>query len=1219
MKFGNFVSRILLCVLLFSQLSPIGSVLAITEGNVQQPAVEKINSPSGREEGELSDKDKAKDEVSKPDADASEKKESRLPSGGENANEAPEATPDPAKLVSSQSSEQGKTTDANGGEKNTEEMKSDKDEEDKPEELGGVTYSFRSAGTDRASVGPKEHYGVVRAKLDTFAYYEIPNVTSNNGEYHWYGAGLDIFWQLPKEAKEGDYFTLKLPPEVELDQAPIYGDDEQVDYRKLDEIAGEAKRFFQIKTGATAVGGAGIPILNVYYTKHGELVFVAQKYVNDKDAIAGNAIIGRPVDTGKLVAFTDGNGRHYRDRKHKANYGSSSAPQSDDLDKQLGSGRTYYEGFRPNKLLMSAFKGATARTSNPNFLSKTIYYTTSYNGLTEFRIEDSANVNYQTELYKKWSYNSFGETTIYPVREDKDYVYYNLIYNANRNIGRAWFGRRITLDLENKSLRLEKPEDIRIYSGYTDKYDKAPVESIVPSMAWYPDAVVKDKSFVQERGLQNTYTLSLSNGETVKTYFAELKLRKVKMVPDNEGKLGYKVSLKVNDATYRREYDDFYHPTQGLGEGVSIPKPPSAVLYPALKITKTDDQGRPVIPRLKTTPEGKVLYSDVFGNTYTWVDGTTDQYRRSDGTVLTQKRDGSNNLVFENESGDTFISKEESGQSIYVDKHGFTYRKEKGTDKYVSKDQAKEVKTPVDFSIQTSPLKFIANGEELTVFAYSVWYDQYNQRHLVENLISKNGDTYEVDIIDKGGGNIEIYSMIFNGRQMTIQKTGDPKRITFDDIRKVAPVPGFELIRPVLSTDGVKELQDLGLSYVTIFPQIEDPFKFSMRDMETGDVFEHEVNESGQAVFPSLLKGHTYELQETRSSAGYKLDPEKYRVVVSENSTVTVTKADGTPITKDTSPLAIQDEGTITFTMKNERTTTLAIRKVDDGDQQITTEPATFKLYSPGEYVKDESGKITILDGAKGITFETTQKGSHGLSEAKKVTPIANGVYILVEEKAPSGYEKLDQNIELQLVAQAKPGGDEQTLTWKVLTPTDRVSLEADGLTVKVKNKKVDTDYKLKVLKKDYHTEAGLDAEISLYKAILNEKGEIQRDAAGIKKELIAAKHTTDQPDNSASFENLKPGTYVLVETKAPDGYQKRTQEYVLTIGQDGKVNLEKPDNFVALKGTTDRTIELTIKNLKNGEYPKTGGTGIMAYLLVGGILAGLGLWGYHYRTKRRW
>ncbi|MGC4432367.1 hypothetical protein ABWL48_19960, partial [Streptococcus suis] len=54
----------------------------------------------------------------------------------------------------------------------------------------------------------------------------------------------------------------------------------------------------------------GIPILNVYYTKAGELTFVVQKYANDKGPIEGDAIIGKLVDKYNLTAVTDGNGRH---------------------------------------------------------------------------------------------------------------------------------------------------------------------------------------------------------------------------------------------------------------------------------------------------------------------------------------------------------------------------------------------------------------------------------------------------------------------------------------------------------------------------------------------------------------------------------------------------------------------------------------------------------------------------------------------------------------------------------------------------------------------------------------------------------------------------------------------------------------------------------------------------------------------------------------------
>lgn len=1218
----SFVSKVMLTLLVMTQLLSASPFLqnVLAEGNGGSPPDVVLSQPND-------DSSVAQDSSKTLDSGYADGLSEEIKSEGNQSPDTSLKIPEGEQKVSEDTSKSEETSEKEG--KSEEKSEKEAEEIPVPEErvarTDGEVFSYRAAGDDRASTGPKERYGVVRANIDTFAYYEIKNVTSGVGEYHWYGAGLDVYWQLPAEAKEGDYFTLKLPPEIELDQAPIFGSNDVIDYRNLDKNISNDKLFFQITTTPRTDGGAGIPILNVYYTKQGELAFVAQKFVNDKEAIGGNAIIGRPVDTNRLVAFTDGNGRHYK-KGYEAKYNSPGGHQKQDLEQLLQSGRTYYEGFRPNKFLLSAYRGAKPTNNISTFLGKTIEYKTSYNGLQEFNIEDSAYVNYQTELYKHWSYNSFGETTIYPVREDKDYIYYNLVYNGARTFGTAplglFGGRKITLDLSDKgqgSMRLEKPEDIRVYSGYTGPYAGAGVQSIVPSMEWYEaGATVKDRQFEKVRGLDK-YRFTVYGGEGKNTYFAEIKLRKVKQVRDNEGRLGYKVSLQVDDS-YHREYDDFYHSTSGLGSGTTVPRSPSAVLYPALNITKTDENGNVVTPRLKKQDE-KTVFTDDFGNTYTQVDGTDDQYQDQLGRILKQRRNDTNELVYENESGVQFTRKKEGEETIYKDSYGFTYRKKAGTlSTYVSTEKSKDIKTPVEFRVDTTNgLKFIANGEELDVLAYSVWYDQLNQRHLLENLISPmTGNTYEVDLIDKGDGSINIYTLLYNSRLMAL--IGKNGNFSFTDTLTVAPVPSFELPRPVLATDGNAELQALAVEDVTIAPVVEDPFIFTITDTETGDVFSHDVNEFGQAVFPSLLKEHYYQLNEVRSATGYIKDPETYIIDIDKNGQVTMIKAsDQSKITKDTYPMAISDEGTITFALKNDRETKLAIRKVDEADQLITSAPATFKLYAPGEYTKSPDGKIKIEDGATGVTLTTTQKGSHGLSEATKVSPISNGVYVLVEDKAPDGYEKLIDFIELQLQTQTSQEGV-QSWNWQLVTQSDKVTLEDDGITIKVQNKKSENDFKLKVLKRDYHKEnMGLDAEISLYKATLDKDGHIQKDQNGIKKELVIAKRTNENNNNSALFEGLKPGTYVLAETDVPKGYQKLTQEYVLVIEKDGKVRLENGDHFVQLKDPKDHVIELTLKNLKKGEYPSTGGKGIQYFIIIGSFAIAIGLYAHHRQSKSRY
>ena len=78
-----------------------------------------------------------------------------------------------------------------------------------------------------------------------------------------------------------------------------------------------------------------------------------------------------------------------------------------------------------------------------------------------------------------------------------------------------------------------------------------------------------------------------------------------------------------------------------------------------------------------------------------------------------------------------------------------------------------------------------------------------------------------------------------------------------------------------------------------------------------------------------------------------------------------------------------------------------------------------------------------------------------------------------------------------------------------------------------------------------------------------------------------------------ASFTGLKKGTYTLVETKAPDGYNLNTTEYTVTIGADGAI--------------TGRQYDATLKGVKIGDtpvvMPATGGPGTMMFTIIGASL----------------
>lgn len=91
--------------------------------------------------------------------------------------------------------------------------------------------------------------------------------------------------------------------------------------------------------------------------------------------------------------------------------------------------------------------------------------------------------------------------------------------------------------------------------------------------------------------------------------------------------------------------------------------------------------------------------------------------------------------------------------------------------------------------------------------------------------------------------------------------------------------------------------------------------------------------------------------------------------------------------------------------------------------------------------------------------------------------------------------------------------------------------------------------------------------------------------------------HATSGEDGKIEFSRLKAGTYILVETKAPDGYNSLNDEVIIEIEAD----YDDDVNPTVLKGYTE-TLD-KIKNNKGSELPSTGGMGTTIFYTVGAIL----------------
>ncbi|MFM0580612.1 SpaA isopeptide-forming pilin-related protein [Streptococcus suis] len=989
-----------------------------------------------------------------------------------------------------------------------------------------------------------ETYGITYANIDTFAYYQFQD------GYNTYGAGMDVKWKIPAEAKEGDYFTLNFGNQILLNRAPMYDEGETVPYDRLDSVEDRytethiGNLFFQIVTRGSATEPSGIPILNVYYTKAGELTFVVQKYANDKGPIEGDAIVGKLIDKTNLTAMTDGNGRHRSTRRIRPN-GTDTKLEWDvyDLDEQIQK-YDFYEGFYPNFMLMTEQAGATATNGNPWFLGRSITYTSQYMDTTPVTFQDANGdpnlngvyVNQRTQLFERlYDYGtnhnqttSFGREIIFPVYEDRTYLYYYFVYNGNRNHSGsgAW---EIYLRPAGAELEIV---DVKLFQGYNGQYANKQPTSMVPPMAtvdpYNPEAgeqVSTGKRFTKYNATE--WKADFGGSEQQNTYFAIVKAKKKTPSPEPQdlNRLGYHMGMHARQTIFvTRQFIDYYVPTEGFGAGWSRSETPKDLLGD-FKIKKTDPNKEVVYPNYQKV-NGAIQYQDDHGNTYTY-NSATQKFVDANGQSLTQKTDAQGNLLFEDNLHTVFTQQKNGSTITYRDANGVVYSK---------KDGEEDIYISADGKI-FRPSRPLLKDYEVTI--------------KVENTVvtDANGEVYP--LASQTNGILDVVDRY--GNLLRLQKTTSGLNAwKYDSTRG-----GFVSAQVTAQGNGYYKISALPISTTHIRPKLTETFSFKITDTVTGLSFNHEVDEYGYAIFPSLLVGHTYRLEETSARVGYTRTPKVYLLTVTATGQITITDENGAPISATTDPLSVVDASNLLYSVVND-VVRLKIKKTDEDGNLITSDKATFKVYKSGDYTKNGN---TIQPNAGAVPVATIQTSKvdgtntlYGESEAVVIPNIMTNVnYGIVEETAPAGYRILTTGIEVKLVQSGS------NYVWQLVSGGNNASLESDNLTLKVKNR---ADLATLVITKKIK---GLESLNNLITSSVTFKLTKLNDTSFTPVTLTQGANTR------FTFGNLTKGVYSLEEVTPPTGYVKSPTPYTVIVDK-GQASL-----YQSGQGTTTQATGLTV------------------------------------------
>jgi len=309
----------------------------------------------------------------------------------------------------------------------------------------------------------------------------------------------------------------------------------------------------------------------------------------------------------------------------------------------------------------------------------------------------------------------------------------------------------------------------------------------------------------------------------------------------------------------------------------------------------------------------------------------------------------------------------------------------------------------------------------------------------------------------------------------------------------------------------------------------------------------------------------------------------------------TVTPPD---IEKDSTPTAVDGSGNVinsgsilgwklTADIPNDIATALSYVITDTPSQYLRYVADSLAVY----YLDDSSTKVA-LTATTDYTLDTSGGKIEVTLTAAGKTRLGNAISTGTIETAQKLYVTYSTKItitatELETLIAAQ--GD------SVLTNTAQVDFtNKNGYVYKPGKAEEETDvFGLKITKVDKNGSAitTADAKFKVYTTL---------SGTSVDQNSLIGEYTSDA-SGLITIPGLAAGTYYIVETQAPTGYNLLTGYITVTVAADGTATVST--GSTAVYDDTTGLISFNITNLKGFTLPQTGGTGTMIFTIIGMML----------------